>query len=179
MQATGPLPPPPPPGLASKPTDDHSEAIPPIANFNISSGMKDNSKALPLPPPPPPPRHPPLPPPQRLPLAPPPPPDMLPPGMVRYPPPPPPPHGIPNQLPPPPPPGMIPPSMARPHFAGPPGPPGGLMPMASGLPFGPEDDPLAYRPAAPQKPSYVKSAASTVVKRPLAQHTPELTAMVS
>jgi WW domain-binding protein 11 len=28
------------------------------------------------------------------------------------------------------------------------------------------------------KPSYIKSAASTVVKRPLAQHTPELTAMV-
>ena len=29
------------------------------------------------------------------------------------------------------------------------------------------------------KPSYVKSAAATVVKRPLAQHTPELTSMVS
>lgn len=30
----------------------------------------------------------------------------------------------------------------------------------------------------PAKPSYVKSAAATVVRRPLAQHTPELTSMV-
>ncbi|CAM8919216.1 unnamed protein product [Rhodiola kirilowii] len=29
-----------------------------------------------------------------------------------------------------------------------------------------------------QKPSYIKSAASTVVKRPLAQHNPELTSMI-
>jgi len=34
------------------------------------------------------------------------------------------------------------------------------------------------RPQLPQQPSYVKSAAPTVIKRPLAQHTPELTAMV-
>lgn len=33
--------------------------------------------------------------------------------------------------------------------------------------------------SATAKPSYVKSAAATVVKRPLAQHTPELTSMVS
>jgi WW domain-binding protein 11 len=38
---------------------------------------------------------------------------------------------------------------------------------------------MESKPAPPQKPSYVKSAASTVVKRPLAQHTPELTSMVS
>lgn len=56
--------------------------------------------------------------------------------------------------------------------------------MRPPLPPGPpptfqEDEYAANQPPAPQKPSYVKSAASTVVKRPLAQHTPELTAMVS
>ncbi|KAG2326940.1 hypothetical protein Bca52824_009668 [Brassica carinata] len=34
------------------------------------------------------------------------------------------------------------------------------------------------RPYVPSKPSYVKSAAPTVVRRPLAQHTPALTSMV-
>ncbi|KAF7008415.1 hypothetical protein CFC21_023171 [Triticum aestivum] len=43
---------------------------------------------------------------------------------------------------------------------------------------GPEFAAFGPRPQLPQQPSYVKSAASTVVKRPLAQHTPELTAMV-
>lgn len=73
---------------------------------------------------------------------------------------------------------MVPLSLARPPFAGPPGPPAALRPMTPGIPFTLEDDLAAYKPTAPQKPSYVKSAASTVVKRPLAQHTPELTAMV-
>lgn len=109
--------------------------------------------------------------------------DMLPPGIARFPPPP--------------------PADMRPPFSAPgiPGQPGhvGLMtPLMPRPPFGP---PLAYpsmiRPplppgpppisqegfialhTVPQKPSYIKSAASTVVKRPLAQHTPELTAMVS
>jgi hypothetical protein len=55
--------------------------------------------------------------------------------------------------------------------------------MRPPLPPGPpptfqEDEHAANRPTALQKPSYIKSAASTVVKRPLAQHTPELTAMV-
>jgi hypothetical protein len=59
-----------------------------------------------------------------------------------------------------------PPSMFRPPFF--PGPPIQSEEFAA---FGP-------RPQLPQQPSYVKSAASTVVKRPLAQHTPELTAMV-
>lgn len=80
---------------------------------------------------------------------------------------------------PPPPPGIIPPTIARPMFAAPPGPPPYPRP-----PFQPgpliqhEDDFDALRPSVPQKPSFVKSAASTVVKRPLAQHNPELTAMV-
>ncbi|KAG8100409.1 hypothetical protein GUJ93_ZPchr0013g34248 [Zizania palustris] len=62
----------------------------------------------------------------------------------------------------------------------PPGPP-----QCSCLPFF-QDPPMqaddfaafAPRPHLPQQPSYVKSAAPTVIKRPLAQHTPELTAMV-
>jgi WW domain-binding protein 11 len=41
-----------------------------------------------------------------------------------------------------------------------------------------QQDEYIFIPTVPQKPSYVKSAASTVVKRPLAQHTPQLTAMV-
>ncbi|MFS7992442.1 putative WW domain binding protein [Helianthus anomalus] len=73
-------------------------------------------------------------------------------------------------------------------------PPLGMMPpaMTPRLPFGPPPMmrlPLPpgppphlmeefYRLTVPQKPWYVKSAASTVVKRPLAQHTPQLTAMV-
>ncbi|KAJ6839588.1 basic proline-rich protein [Iris pallida] len=169
-------PPPPPPGLAPKALNEQSDTSK-ESNGSIGSGIKENPKTMPLLPPPPPMPH-------RLPLSHPLQPDMLPPGIVRFPPPPPdlrPPHpfsGLTHQLPPPPPPGMIPPSMLRPPFTGPPGPPAALRPFLPGpLPMH-DDDLAAYRPTAPQKPSYVKSAASTVVKRPLAQHTPELTAMV-
>nr|XP_043614864.1 protein EARLY FLOWERING 5 [Erigeron canadensis] len=151
-------PPPPPPGLPSKLPGNQSEG---------ASEAKDFSKMVPLPPPP---RQPP--------------PGMVPvmqPGMSRFPPPPPPPQdmrpplsalGIPGQQPPLPP-GMMPPMMPRPPFGPPP-----MMrpPLPPGPPPLPMDD--FMRPTVPQKPSYVKSAASTVVKRPLAQHTPQLTAMV-
>jgi hypothetical protein len=51
-------------------------------------------------------------------------------------------------------------------------------PFFPGRPVQP-DEFAAFAPRPqPQQPSYVKSAAPTVVKRPLAQHTPELTAMV-
>lgn len=113
-------------------------------------------------------------------------PDVLPPGTSRFAPPPPPPPdmrpplpapGLPGQAPPP---GMMVPMIPRPPYGPPPGPPPMMRPP---LPPGPppsfqEEDHAAIRPPPPQKPSYVKSAASTVVKRPLAQHTPELTAMV-
>ncbi|CAA0826795.1 proline-rich family protein [Striga hermonthica] len=108
------------------------------------------------------------------------------------------PHGIPGFLPPPPPrpPSDMVPSLSAPGIAGQPvAPPGVVMPllprpppfgppplmMRPPLPLGPPpipQDDLMARPFVPPKPSYVKSAASTVVKRPLAQHTPELTAMV-
>ncbi|KAK7388998.1 hypothetical protein VNO78_23829 [Psophocarpus tetragonolobus] len=114
-------------------------------------------------------------------------PDVLPPGISRFPPPPPPPDmrpplpvaGLPAQAPPPP--GMMVPLIPRPPYGPPPGPPPMMRPP---LPPGPppnfqEEDHMATRLLPPPpKPSYVKSAASTVVKRPLAQHTPELTAMV-
>ncbi|KAJ7956320.1 WW domain-binding protein 11 [Quillaja saponaria] len=112
-------------------------------------------------------------------------PDALPPGISRFPPPPPPPDmrpplpapGLPGQVLPP---GMMVPLVPRPPYGPPPGPPPMMRPP---LPPGPppyfqEEDHTAFRPPVPQKPSYVKSAASTVVKRPLAQHTPELTSMV-
>ncbi|CAM8912688.1 unnamed protein product [Rhodiola kirilowii] len=78
---------------------------------------------------------------------------------------------IPNMLPP----GMVVTSMPRPPY----GPPPMMRPP---LPPGPpppfqEDDYNMIRVHVPQKPSYIKSAASTVVKRPLAQHNPELTSM--
>lgn len=111
-------------------------------------------------------------------------PNLTPLGISRFPPPPPPPaemgppllipgivgHSVP--------PGVALPLMPRPPFGLPPGP--SLM-MRPPLPPGPPpilQDEHSVRPSASQKPSYVKSAASTVVKRPLAQHTPELTAMV-
>ncbi|OIW17699.1 hypothetical protein TanjilG_29049 [Lupinus angustifolius] len=108
--------------------------------------------------------------------------DVLPPGISRFPPPPPdmrPPLPVagllPGQAPPP---GMMVPLMPRPPYGPPPGPPPMMRPP---LPPGPpptfQEVHLAM-PPPPQKPSYIKSAASTVVKRPLAQHTPELTAMV-
>ncbi|XP_051133341.1 protein EARLY FLOWERING 5 [Andrographis paniculata] len=110
-------------------------------------------------------------------------PDVLPPGISHFPPPPPPmemrpplpPTGIPGQ---PLPAGVMVPLLPRPPFGPPPGHPSMMRPP---LPPGPPpmlQDDFTARPTVPQKPSYVKSAASTVVKRPLAQHTPELTAMV-
>ncbi|KAH6797390.1 proline-rich family protein [Perilla frutescens var. hirtella] len=111
--------------------------------------------------------------------------DVLPPGISRFPPPPPPPPtdmrppmsapGIPGQHVHP---GLMAPLLPRPPFGPPLAHPSMIRPpLPPGPPPIPQDDPFA-RPAPPQKPSYIKSAASTVVKRPLAQHTPELTAMV-
>ncbi|KAL1541563.1 protein EARLY FLOWERING 5-like isoform X1 [Salvia divinorum] len=108
--------------------------------------------------------------------------DMLPPGIARFPPPQPadmrPPFsapGIPGQ------PGhvgLMTPLLPRPPFGPPLAYPSMMRPpLPPGPPPIPQDDFIA-RQAVPQKPSYIKSAASTVVKRPLAQHTPELTAMV-
>ncbi|XP_010686221.2 protein EARLY FLOWERING 5 isoform X1 [Beta vulgaris subsp. vulgaris] len=169
-------PPPPPPGLPPKSAGNQSGVE---ADANNQDVGKDLSKMVP----PPPPRHPPVP---GMPgpvaihtLQ----PDVLPPGISRFPPPPPPdmrpplpPSGVPGQ---PTPPGLV-PLMPRPPFGPPPGPPPMMRPP---LPPGPppmmiQDDSNVLRPTVPQKPSYVKSAAPTVVKRPLAQHTPELTAMV-
>ncbi|XP_023541548.1 WW domain-binding protein 11-like [Cucurbita pepo subsp. pepo] len=169
-------PPPPPPGMPLKSANDHSEGVSGDEETNNSSVAKDVSKLVP---PPPPPRPPPVPGPSLIPTLH---PDVLPPGISRFPPPPPPPDmrstlsqpGLPL------PPGMMVPLMARPPFGPPLGPPPMMRPP---LPPGPpptfhEDDHNLHMPPVPQKPSYVKSAASTVVKRPLAQHTPELTAMV-
>jgi hypothetical protein len=112
---------------------------------------------------------------------------MLTPGMVRFPPPPPPPDsrppfmppGVAARPPPPPPPGLPPAQMPM-AFGVLPGPPPMLRPpFFPGPPIQSEEfSAFGPRPQLPQQPSYVKSAASTVVKRPLAQHTPELTAMV-
>lgn len=112
--------------------------------------------------------------------------DVLPPGIARFLPPPPPPTdmrpplstpGIGGQ---PVHPGLMVPLLPRPPFGPPLAPPPMMMrpPLPPGPPPIPQDG-LNIRPSVPQKPSYIKSAASTVVKRPLAQHTPELTAMVS
>uniref|UniRef100_A0A5B7ABQ5 Putative formin-like protein 5 n=1 Tax=Davidia involucrata TaxID=16924 RepID=A0A5B7ABQ5_DAVIN len=170
-------PPPPPPGLPLKLANNQSEGIPSESDAKNTSGTKDLSKAVP---PPPPPRQQPPPGSALVPTLQ---PDVLPPGISRFPPPPPPPDmrpplaapGLAGQ---PAPPGMMVPLIPRPPFGPPPGPPPMMRPP---LPPGPppisQDDHTA-RLLAPQKPSYVKSAASTVVKKPLAQHTPELTAMV-
>ncbi|KAI6682952.1 hypothetical protein NL676_028865 [Syzygium grande] len=77
------------------------------------------------------------------------------------------------------PPGMMVPLLPRPPYGPPPGAPPMMRPP---LPPSPppallEDELAAIRPPIPPKPSYVKSAAPTVVKRSLAQHTPELIAM--
>ncbi|KAK1283399.1 hypothetical protein QJS10_CPB21g00176 [Acorus calamus] len=165
-------PPPPPPGLLPRAVGSESAAM-------VSEGEAIKSTANMIRLPPPPPRQPP--PPPRVPLItmq-----DVLPPGIARFPPPPPPPDMRPQVfapgLPPRPLPGIIAQPIPRPPFGPPPGPPQMLMPL---IPIGiapfQEDDPASFRPTVPPKPSYVKSAASTVVKRPLAQHTPELTAMV-
>ncbi|CAN4100454.1 unnamed protein product [Withania somnifera] len=160
-------PPPPPPGLPLK-----SDGVP--ADFDAKVlEAKDHLKL----PPPPPRQQPSGPGPAMVPTLQ---PDVLPPGISRLPPPPPPP---PTDMRPPPeiaiqpaPPVMMVPILLRPPFGPPGGPP--LM-MRPPLPPGPppfQQD--GARLLVPQKPSYVKSAASTVVKRPLAQHTPELTSMV-
>ncbi|XP_024526121.1 WW domain-binding protein 11 [Selaginella moellendorffii] len=108
---------------------------------------------LPPPPPPPPAMRPPPPVPPRLPLA--------PPGMVA------PPAGI-----------------SQPHFTFPP-PPGlphvgmayGSVPPAAVAPRATAQE-APPKTTTTNKPFYVKSAAPTATKRPLAQHTPGLTAMV-
>lgn len=176
FQATAMLPPPPPPppmGLAPKMVNNQLEGT--SSESDANNPGYNLSKLIP-PPPPPLRQQPPLPGPAMVPPVQ---PDVLPPGISRFPPPPPPTDmrpalpgsGIVGQ---PAPPGVMVPLIARPSFGPPP-----MMrpPLPPGPPPIPQDDPGARLPAS-QKPSYVKSAASTVVKRPLAQHTPELTAMV-
>ncbi|KAJ7531288.1 hypothetical protein O6H91_14G039100 [Diphasiastrum complanatum] len=127
-------------------------------------------------PPPPPGMRPPLPlpsPPARMPLAgmapPPRPPTGLPPAPLSRPP-----HG---PIPPGPPPLMRPPPGPPPVMGLYRGPQSGLAPppppprRLDGV-----DEPS--KSLAQSKPSYIKTAAATVIKRPLAQHTPELTSMV-
>ncbi|XP_020093165.1 WW domain-binding protein 11 isoform X1 [Ananas comosus] len=168
-------PPPPPPGLPPTPTSIQSDST--LSETDPNYALVSDKAKTALPPPPPPPIS------NRPPLV-----HAVPPGIPQFPPPPPPlmVAGVPNRpLPPPPPlpPGVALPQIPRPLFAGPPGPPPGPPPLVGppimfGLPGPQDDDFTAFRPPVPQKPSYVKSAAATVVKRPLAQHTPELTAMV-
>lgn len=179
-----PPPPPPPPGL---PKPGPSLSLPPLGvpppprestdkpayEDTENQGKSSDVAGIQPPPPPPglPPNHMPIhqPGPIRFPIQ----PDMLLPGIshisgVAAPPPPPPPY--------PPGMGMAPPLplMPRPPFGGGHGlPPMFRPPLPPGQPF--FQDNVGMRP---QKPSYVKSAASTVVKRPLAQHNLELTAMV-
>lgn len=174
-------PPPPPPGLPPKSANTQFEGATSDAETNNTLVTRDLTKMVP--PPPPPRQQPPVPGPTLIPNIQ---PDVLPPGISHFPPPPPPPDmrpplsapGLPSR---PAPPGMMVPMIPRPPYGPPPGPPPMMRPP---LPPGPpptfqEDDHAAYGVAAHHKPSYIKSAASTVVKRPLAQHTPELTAMVS
>lgn len=165
-------PPPPPPGLPPKPINPQADPI-----SSESKVINDMSKMTQMLPPPPP-----LP--NRVPLIPSQAEMMMPPGIAHFPPPPPdmrPPLPIPGTLtqPSPPPPGVAPSSlMLMPPFAAPPGPGALTRPLFPPVLPPQEDDLAAFRPPVPPKPSYVKSAASTVVKRPLAQHTPELTAMI-
>ncbi|KAJ9163673.1 hypothetical protein P3X46_023315 [Hevea brasiliensis] len=171
-------PPPPPPSMLLKSAINQSEGTSSEADGDNPTATKDNLKMVP--PPPPPRQPPPVAGPTVIPTLQ---PDVLPPGISHLPGPPPPPGmrapgaatGLPGQVAPP---GVMVPLMPRPPYGPPPGPPPMMRPP---LPPGPpptlQEDP-AIRPPIPQKPSYVKSAASTVVKRPLAQHTPELTAMV-
>ncbi|KAJ4712199.1 WW domain-binding protein 11 [Melia azedarach] len=174
--------PPPPPGIPQKSASNESEGAPSEADGSNPSATSDLPKMVP---PPPPPRQ--LPQASGPALMPTLQPDVLPPGLSRFPPPPPPPPldmhpslsapGLPGGATHP---GMMVPLVPRPPYGPPPGPPPMMRPP---LPPGPpptmvEGEYTASRPTVPQKPSYVKSAASTVVKRPLAQHTPELTAMV-
>lgn len=170
-----PPPPPPPMGRPPNPVNGQLEGMSAEADSKTSD-VKDLTKMVPPPPPPPPSsirQQPSLPGPPMVPNLH---PDVLPPGISRFPPPPPPPPlvgpGVAGQ---PAPSGVMVPPVLRPPF----GPPPAMMrpPLPPGPPPIPQDG-LSIGQAAPQKPSYVKSAASTVVKRPLAQHTPELTSMV-
>ncbi|KAJ6358754.1 hypothetical protein OIU76_000471 [Salix suchowensis] len=176
VQVPASLPPPPPIAMPLKSSINQTEGASFEADANTTA-TTDNPKMVP---PPPPSRQQPLAP--GLALMPALQPNVLPPGITRFPPPPPPPNmqpplstpGIPSQMAPP---GVTVPFIPRPPYGPPPGPPPMMRPP---LPPGPPpfQDDVASRPSIPQKPSYVKSAASTVVKRPLAQHTPELTAMI-
>ncbi|KAM7479963.1 hypothetical protein LguiA_028176 [Lonicera macranthoides] len=167
--------PPPPPGLPLKLANSQSEGATSESDAKNSPETKELPKMVP---PPPPPRQQPTVPGSLVPTLQ---PDVLPPGISRFPPPPDmrpplPATGLPG---PPPPPGMMVPLLPRPPFGPPPGhPPMMRPPLPPGPPPLPPQDDYGTRPTVPQKPSYVKSAASTVVKRPLAQHTPQLTAMV-
>ncbi|GFP97674.1 hypothetical protein PHJA_001911500 [Phtheirospermum japonicum] len=170
--------PPPPPRVGQPPNSSNNQhdGSSSESDAKISTDAKDSLKMAP-PPPPPPMRQQPVPGPMGPNMQ----PDILPPGIARFPPPPPPPLDMRPPLPPPgipgPPPGVMVPLLPRPPF----GPPPMMMMMRPPLPPGPPpipQDDFSARPFVPPKPSYVKSAASTVVKRPLAQHTPELTAMI-
>ncbi|KAF4356169.1 hypothetical protein CsatB_017856 [Cannabis sativa] len=180
MQGHNVLPPPPPlPRMPPKPASNLSEGSVSDAENNNPSLAKDLLK---IPPPPPPRQHSAVPGPAMISTLS---PDVLPPGISRFPPPPPPPDmrppmaapGLTNR---PTPPGMMAPLISRPPYGGPPpGPPMMRPPLPPGPPPSFQDDDHVFnRPTVPQKPSYIKSAAPTVVKRPLAQHTPELTSMV-
>ncbi|CAL5198328.1 unnamed protein product [Lathyrus oleraceus] len=177
------LPPPPPPPSRMPQNSGAIQSDGAVVSTDNKNSLSNQEiqKMVPGPPPPPPRQQPSVPGPTLIPTLQ---PDVLPPGISRFPPPPPPPDmrpplpvaGLPGQAPPP---GMMVPLIPRPPYGLPPGPPPMMRPP---LPPGPppnfhEEDHMASRPP-PQKPSYVKSAASTVVKRPLAQHTPELTSMV-
>ncbi|KAG2326937.1 hypothetical protein Bca4012_035850 [Brassica carinata] len=169
------IPPPPPPALPSKPSSNESETGPPEPN---AGSFQNSSLSQMVAPPPPPSLHQ-----QHQSTFPGPAASMtnfqhdglLPPAMMRFPPPPP-PHDMH-----PPHPGMFGGHLIpRPPYGPPPGPPPMMRPP---LPPGPppsgfEDSQAMMRPYVPSKPSYVKSAAPTVVRRPLAQHTPALTSMV-
>ncbi|XP_043724671.1 protein EARLY FLOWERING 5-like [Telopea speciosissima] len=171
--------PPPPPGLPQKSVSHQPQGAHSDSYTSNSMRSKDASELI-LPPPPPP--RPPTAvsrPALMTTLQ----PDVLPPGISRFPPPPPPDMrpplpgpGLPNRAAPP---GIVVPLMPRPPFGPPPGPSLMMRPLVppGSVPTFQENDQTGFRPAPP-KPSYIKSAASTVVKKPLAQHTPELTAMV-
>ncbi|XVF12015.1 hypothetical protein REPUB_Repub08aG0078200 [Reevesia pubescens] len=170
----------PPPGMPPKLAINQTEGVPSEADANNHPVIKEVPKIVP-PLPPPPRQQPSVAGPAMVPVLQ---PDVLPPGISHFPPPPPPDmraplsaSGLPGQAASP---GMMVPLFPRPPLGPPPGPPPMMRPP---LPPGPPPTALdgygyANQPPLPQKPSYVKSAASTVIKRPLAQHQPELTTMV-
>eukprot|EP00252_Welwitschia_mirabilis_P019324 TRINITY_DN443_c0_g1_i1.p1 TRINITY_DN443_c0_g1~~TRINITY_DN443_c0_g1_i1.p1 ORF type:complete len:508 (-),score=173.89 TRINITY_DN443_c0_g1_i1:485-2008(-) len=177
---------PPPPGTGAEKENQSEGEESSKVDTELTGAADDQDSKDPIqkkPPPPPPPR--PVPVAQS---------DVLPPGVSRLPVPPPPEMRPPFGGPPPPPPpriappGMAPPGslpMARPPFGPPSGPPPmvrpPVLPPGTAPPLPPRNAEVADDPgkqAGPSKPSYVKSAAPTVVKRPLAQHQPELTSMV-